>query len=170
MMRKTLLIGMTAALLMLASEARAEDDDPTLVVAVGAVGEWALTENSASHGANVFLEFTPIEEWLEVELGANALYSKNDQKQWETGMLFKIPNTLAEGIEFAYGIGPQWNRKLGDGEKIDSFGLEAAIELSIWPWEQHRFGWYFEPSYGYDFGKGREQSFTFSMGLLIGIP
>ncbi len=158
-----------AVLLMTTDVAWAEEDEPTAVIAVGAIGEWGLTENSASYGGNIFIEATPIDEWLEIELGANALYS-NEGKQWETGMLFKIPTTVAKGVEFAYGIGPQWNRKLGNGLITDTFGLEAAIELSIWPGDQNRFGWYFEPSYGLDFGKCHEQSFSFSTGLLIAIP
>jgi len=36
----------------------------------------------------------------------------------------------------------------------------------FWPSNKHRFGWYLEPSYDYDFGPGREQSITIMISIL----
>jgi hypothetical protein len=40
----------------------------------------------------------------------------------------------------------------------------------IWPSPAHRFGWFLEPSYGYDFRGPHDQSLGVSGGLLIAIP
>ena len=40
----------------------------------------------------------------------------------------------------------------------------------FWRSEKHKFGWYVEPTYEYNFGRGREQSLGFTAGLLISLP
>jgi len=54
--------------------------------------------------------------------------------------------------------------------KKDSVGGEAVLDFMFWPSRKHRFGWYLEPGYEYDFGRGHEQSAGISGGLLIAIP
>jgi hypothetical protein len=73
-------------------------------------------------------------------------------------------------VEFEFGVGPEWMHTTGGRQSVDSIGGEAVIEFMFWPWPERKFGWYLEPSYGYDFGKGHEQSLGVSVGLLIAIP
>jgi len=73
-------------------------------------------------------------------------------------------------VEFEFGVGPEWMHTTGGRQSVDSIGGEAAIEFMFWPWPERKFGWYLEPNYGYDFGKGHEQSLGVSVGLLIAIP
>jgi hypothetical protein len=40
----------------------------------------------------------------------------------------------------------------------------------FWPTGKHRFGWYIEPTYDYNFMRGHEQSIGVSAGVLIAIP
>jgi hypothetical protein len=52
----------------------------------------------------------------------------------------------------------------------NSVGAEAVLDFMFWPSRRHRFGWYLEPGYEYNFGRGHEQSIGISGGLLIAIP
>jgi len=52
----------------------------------------------------------------------------------------------------------------------NSVGGEVALDFMFWPSRKRRFGWYLEPSYDYDFGRGHEQSVGVTGGLLIAIP
>jgi hypothetical protein len=50
----------------------------------------------------------------------------------------------------------------------NSISGEAVGDFMFWPSVgKHRFGWYLEPGYDYNFGRGREQSIGISGGLLI---
>jgi hypothetical protein len=45
-----------------------------------------------------------------------------------------------------------------------------VLDFMFWPAKKHRFGWYLEPSYEYNFARGHEQGIGISGGLLIAIP
>jgi len=64
------------------------------------------------------------------------------------------------------GIGPEWTFSRA-GTKIAS---EVALDFMFWPTLDRKFGWFLEPSYGYSFSTGHEQSLGASVGLLIPIP
>jgi hypothetical protein len=51
----------------------------------------------------------------------------------------------------------------------NSVGGEVVLDFMFWPSAKHRFGWYVEPGYEYNFGRGHEQSLGVSGGLLIAI-
>ena len=53
--------------------------------------------------------------------------------------------------------------------ETNSVGGEAVLDFMFWPSAKHRFGWYLEPGYEYNFGRGHEQSLGISGGLLISI-
>jgi hypothetical protein len=40
----------------------------------------------------------------------------------------------------------------------------------IWPSADRKFGWFVEPTFGYSFNKGYEQSIGAATGLAIAIP
>ena len=119
-------------------------------------------------GPTAALDIPVIADWLEIEAGVTALLS-NSHTEWETGLLFKKPYTLSESVEFEIGVGPAWLHTTNASRAGDSLGAEAALEFQIWPWADRRLGWYVEPSYGYDFGRGHERSLGLTMGLLIPI-
>lgn len=68
---------------------------------------------------------------------------------------------LSEAVEFFFGVGPEW--------KITNNFIagEAVLDFMFSPSRERKFGWFFEPSYSYDFGKVHEQSLGVSVGLLI---
>lgn len=90
--------------------------------------------------------------------------------EWDTDLLFKKPWTLSDKVEFMFGVGPEWVHTTGHGSTNNSVSSEVVLDFMFWPSSKHRFGWYLEPSYGYDFGRGHEQSLGMSAGLLIAIP
>jgi hypothetical protein len=57
-----------------------------------------------------------------------------------------------------------------NGAGNNSVAGEAAGDFMFWPTGKHRFGWYLEPAYDYNFSRGHEQSIGMSAGLLIAIP
>ncbi len=115
------------------------------------------------------METTPIEDVLEVEAGIALLFS-HGQTEWDADFLFKKPYTLSDTVEFMAGVGPSWSHSLSGGRTTDTFGVTAALDFMFWPWSERTYGWYMEPSYGFNFGHGHEQSLSMSIGLLIPIP
>jgi hypothetical protein len=67
------------------------------------------------------------------------------------------------------GVGPQWVHSTSYGKTTNSVSGEAVLDFMFWPSKKHRFGWYLEPSYEYNFGRGHEQSLGITGGLLIAI-
>jgi len=55
-------------------------------------------------------------------------------------------------------------------QPADSVAGEAVVEFVYSPWPERHVGFFLEPSYAYDFGKGHEQSLGVTAGLHIGIP
>jgi len=159
-----------AGLLLIAGNAfsQAEDKEPSAIIEIGGAAQWALRGGS-SFGPTVAAEVTPIENWLELESGVTTLFSRG-QREWDADFLFKKPYTLSKTVEFMFGAGPEWAHTIAHGKITDSIGAEAVLDFMFWPWPERKFGWYLEPSYGYSFGSGHEQSLGFSAGLLIPIP
>jgi len=157
---------------LLASTCRAfpqtPEKEPIAILELGTEGERTL-DGSGSLGPNLAVEVTPIEHWLELELGVSPLFS-HGQREWDTDLLFKKPYTLSRTAEFMFGIGPEWAHTTAAGKSSNSIAGEAALDFMFWPSRRRKFGWYLEPTYSYDFGPGHEQSLSLSGGLLIAIP
>ena len=134
--------------------AQAPDNGPkeAAVVELGGAAERSLTEGNSSFGPTVAVEFTPIENWLELEAGVTPLFRRHST-EWSTDLLFK-----------------KWIHTNAYGKKRNSAGIEVAPDFMFWPSRKHKFGWYLEPSYDYKFGPGHEHSLGVSGGLLISIP
>ena len=145
-----------------------EEKEPKAIVEIGGAGEWALTHGTPSYGPNVAVEVTPIKELLEIEAGVTPFFSRG-QTEWDTDLLFKKPYTLSKTMEVMAGAGPEWAHTIHSGNSTNSIGAEAALDFMYWPWKKRRFGWYLEPSYGYNFGSEHEQSVSVTVGLLIAI-
>jgi hypothetical protein len=138
------------------------------VVELGAAPGRSLTDHASSFGPTAALEVTPIEKWLELEAGVTASFAHRST-EWSTDLLFKRPWTLSSKVEFIAGIGPEWIHTRESGMARNSVGAEAVLDFMFWPGRKHKFGWYLEPAYDYNFGRGHEQSIGMSIGLLIAI-
>jgi hypothetical protein len=158
-----------AALLLFAGAAQSEEKEPSAIVEIGGAGEWSLQGGGSSFGPTIAVEVTPIEHWLEIEAGVMSHFGSG-RTEWDTDLLFKNPFTLSKTVEFMFGAGPEWVHTTSGGTSADSIAGEAVLDFMLWPWPERKFGWYLEPSYSYDFGKGHEKSLGVSVGLLIAIP
>jgi hypothetical protein len=163
-------LGLAAGLAAFAGNAfgQIEDKEPSAIFEAGGSGQWGLRGGS-SYGPSVAAETTPIENWLELEGGTTALFSRG-QTEWDTDLLIKKPFTLSDTVEFMFGVGPQWTHIVTHDNSSDAVAGEAALDFMFWPWEGRKFGLYLEPSYDYSFAGGHEQSVSISGGLLIPIP
>jgi hypothetical protein len=159
-----------AGLSMLAAHARAaeKEKEPFAIVGIGAGTEWSLRDGSAIIGPSASVEFTPIENWLEIEVGLSSMLG-HGQNEWSSDILFKKPFTLSDKVEFMIGVGPEWKHTVGNGTVTDSIAGEVALDFMFWPTKDRKLGWFLEPTYDYDFGPGHEQSFAVTVGLLIPI-
>jgi hypothetical protein len=166
MTARTVLFGsVSAALLVMQAHAEEKEKEPLAIVELGGAGEWSLSGGS-SFGPSAAVEFEPIRNWLEIEVGTAPLFG-NGRSEWDTDILFKKPFTLSDKIEFMVGAGPQWSQPFNGAGKL---GAEFALDFMFWPTKDRKLGWFIEPSYGYSFGSEHEQSFGVSVGLLIPIP
>jgi hypothetical protein len=163
MARRHLLLIVLAPLLFTAN-AQAGDKEPTAIIELGPAGAWGLPGTS-SYGPSLAVEFTPIKDWLEIEVGGGPMFH-GGHTEWDTDLLFKKPFTLSDKLEFMVGIGPQWTFSR-EGTQT---GVEFALDFMFWPTAERNYGWFLEPTYSYSFGSGHEQSLGAAVGLLIPIP
>ena len=144
------------------------DDDPSVIVELGASTSWNTAGGAASFAPNLAAETTPIENWLELEAGVSPFFTRNST-ECDTDLLFKKPWTLSRKAEFMLGVGPEWVYFRQNGTASQSISVEVAGDFMFWPNGKHRFGWYLEPAYDYSFMAGHQQSIGMSAGLLIGV-
>jgi hypothetical protein len=170
-MRLRIAAGCTVALLLLVGVAvcHGEDEEPAAVLELGAAGEQSLNGGGSTIGPTIAVEVTPIENWLELEGGVTSFFN-HGKTEWDTDLVLKKPWTLSDKVEFMFGVGPEWVHTTAHGSTTNSVSGEVVLDFMFWPSSKHRFGWYLEPSYDYDFRKGHEQSLSVSAGLLIAIP
>lgn len=159
-----------ASLFLCSVNAFAQSSDKEVaVIEVGAAASRSLTDSVSSFGPSVAVEVTPIENWLELEGGVTTLFTRHST-EWDADLLFKKPWTLSKKAEFMLGAGPEWIHTSASGVTTNSVGGSVVLDFMFWPSAKHRFGWYLEPSYDYNFGRGHEQSIGITGGLLIAIP
>jgi hypothetical protein len=149
--------------------AQSVDKEPAAVLEIGVAPSHSLKGGGSSFGPTVAVEVTPIENWLELEAGVTPLFARHST-EWDTDLLFKKPWTLSPKAEFMFGVGPEWIHISRYHVATNSVGGEGALDFMFWPSGKHKFGWYLEPAYDYDFGRGHDQSVSISGGLLIAIP
>lgn len=145
------------------------EKESAAIIELGGAADQSLTERQSSFGPSLAVELTPIEHWLELEVGVTPLFRRHST-EWSVDLLFKKPWTLSDKKEFMLGIGPEWIHTNTYGAKTNSVGVEVAPDFMFWSSSKHRFGWYLEPSYEYKFGPRHEHSLGVSGGLLIAIP
>src|SRR6201995_3824375 len=83
------------------------DDDPSVILELGAATSWNTTGGAASFAPNFAAETTPIENWLELEAGVSPFFTRSST-EWDTDLLIKKPWTLTRNAEFMLGVGPEW--------------------------------------------------------------
>jgi hypothetical protein len=149
--------------------AQSVEEEPVAIVELGGATSWNVKGGAATFGPDFAVEVTPIEDRLELEAGATPFFTRNST-EWDTDLLFKKPWSLSKKLEFMFGAGPEWVHINQNGTRTNSVAGEVVGDFMFWPAKKHRFGWYLEPAYDYDFGHGHQQSIGVSAGLLIGIP
>jgi len=148
--------------------AQSVDKEPAAIIELGGATAVNVKDATPSFGPTVAVEVTPIENWLELEAGVTPLFSRRST-EWSTDLLFKKPWTLSKKVEFMAGVGPEWVHTNEHGRTPNSVSGDAVLDFMFWPSAKRRFGWYLEPSYEYNFGRGHEQSLGISGGLLMAI-
>src|ERR1700679_2381171 len=142
-----------ASLLICCGNASAQavdsEPEPAAILEFGGAGSWNLPGGGSSFGANVAVEVTPIENWLEIEAGFTPLFTRHST-ELDTDVLFKKPWTLSKKAEVMFGVGPEWVRVRQYGVTMNSLAAEAALDFMFWPTGEHRFGWFLEPAFEYD--------------------
>jgi len=149
--------------------AQSVEKEPAAILEIGGSASHSLTGDGSSFGPTVALEVTPIENRLELEAGVTSLFNRHST-EWDVDLIFKKPWTLSEKAEFMVGIGPEWIHTRQYGTTTNSIGVEVAADFMYWPSAKHKVGWYAEPGYEYNCGRGHEQSLGITFGLLIAIP
>ncbi len=144
------------------------EDDPRVILELGAATSWNTTGGAATFAPNFAAETTPIEDVLELEAGVSPFYTRNST-EWDTDLLFKKPWTLSSKAEFMLGVGPEWIYLKQNGKTSNTVAGEVAGDFMFWPSGRHHFGWFLEPAYDYSFAAGHQKSIGISAGLLIGI-
>jgi hypothetical protein len=132
------------------------------ILEVGGAPSYNISDKTWSMSPTVAVEVTPIENWLEIELGTTPTFARHST-EWDTDLLFKKPWDLSKKVEFMFGVGPVWIHTRGS----NTIGGEVAADFMFWPTEKRRFGWYLEPAYQYNFGGSHDKSIGVSIGLLI---
>jgi hypothetical protein len=149
--------------------AQAPEKEAAAILEVGAQPARSLSGGGATISPTVAVEATPIENWLELELGTTSTFS-HSSTEWDTDLLFKKPWTLSKKVEFMFGVGPEWIHIRKNGVSSNEAAGEVALDFMFWPSRKRRFGWYIEPAYDCAFAHGHDQAIGVSFGLLISIP
>ena len=157
-----------AASVLLSANARAEEKEAIGEIELGAASEWAIPGGNSSLGPSIAAEFAAFHDSLEIELGVSPLFTRTET-EWNTDLVFKVPVFSRDDIEVTFGLGPEWQHKIGGGKTSDSTAGEAQLDFQFWR-SDRKFGYFVEPSYGYSFARDHEQSFTLTVGLLIAVP
>jgi hypothetical protein len=144
-----------------------EQRDHVAVLELGATGEREISERTSHLGPAVGIEIEPIENLLEVELGAST-YRSRGATNWEIELPLKKPFRLSSAVELMPGLGPTWTHTTQAGERASAWGAEAVIDLFFW--RSKRLGWYLEPSYGLTFADGNKKSAALTAGIFFAIP
>jgi hypothetical protein len=159
------------ALLQFAPAIAATEDgaeqDHVAVLELGATGKREISERTSHLAPAVGIEIEPIENWLEIELGAST-YRSQGATNWEFELPFKKPFRLSSTIQVIPGLGPTWLHTTQPDERPSTWGGEALVDFFFW--HTQRLGWYLEPSYGITFGNGNKKSAALTAGFFVAIP
>ena len=142
-----------------------DESDHSITFELGWAADWSRHEGTRAAGGTFAFEVTPIEHWLELEVGATAIHaSANVETSFD--VLFKKPWRVSPRFEFMVGVGPELIHETGSGGGTH-WGLSAVADFMFWP--KRNGGWYVEPGYEAGFQNGATQhGLAVAAGLLIG--
>jgi hypothetical protein len=144
--------------------AQPEARDHVIIYELGAAGDWSRAEGFHP-GGTVAFEITPIEHWLELEVGFTAIRG-DGTTEMPIDLLFKKPWRISPTFEFMLGLGPELIHTTGR-ERRTFWGLSSVLDFMIWP--RKNVGWYVEPGYELTFRDGtKHHGLAIAAGLLIG--
>ena len=142
----------------------ATEDDHAVVFELGAAGDWSRAEGFHPGGTFAF-EVTPIENWLELEVGVTAIRA-DSSTEIPVDLLFKKPWRFSKQFEFMIGVGPELIHATG-ADHATYWGLSSVLDFMFWP--RKNVGWYLEPGYELTFRDGMtHHGLAIAAGLLIG--
>jgi hypothetical protein len=142
-----------------------EEKDHAVVFELGWAGDWSHEEGLHPIGATFAFEVTPIERWLELEIGVSALRA-DDATEVPISVLFKKPWQMSPKFEFMIGVGPELIHVTGNAPQT-YWGLSSVVDFMVWP--KRNVGWYVEPGYEVTFHDGTaHHGLAVAAGLLIG--
>lgn len=147
-----------------AARAQADHEDHAIVFELGAAGDWARGE-AVHGGGTIAFEVTPVEHWLELEIGVTAIRSGSGVEM-PFDVLFKKPWQPSPTFEFMIGIGPEVvHAPAREGGTY--WGAEGVLDFMFWP--KRNLGWYVEPGYEIEWrGGAPRHGIGLAIGLLIG--
>ncbi|HXY05374.1 MAG TPA: hypothetical protein VEI05_02405 [Burkholderiaceae bacterium] len=137
------------------------------VLEIGATNDWTVRNGSgANAGASIGYEVTVIENWLNVEVGAEVL-GTSGVTEVAGDLILKVPFRVSETVEFLVGAGPKEKKVLNGPDQGTYSGAEVNCELMFWP--RKTLGWYVEPAWSLVSRTG-EQSVGITVGVLLRLP
>jgi hypothetical protein len=140
------------------------DEDHAIVFELGGTGDWSRTEGFHPGGTFAF-EVTPIENWLELEIGFSAIHESSGTEM-PIDVLFKKPWRLSRAVEFMAGVGPELVHATGPDHGTFG-GVDAVLDFMFWT--RKNIGWYVEPGYELTFRDGtKHQGVGMDIGLILG--
>ena len=141
-----------------------DEGDHALVLELGAAGDWSRAEGVHPGGTFAF-EVTPIENWLELEIGVAAIRGDTGT-EIPIDVLFKKPWRFSPHFEFMIGVGPEIVHATAP-DRATFWGLSSVLDFMFWP--RKNIGWYVEPGYEVTFRGGTtHHGLGIAAGLLIG--
>jgi hypothetical protein len=143
----------------------ADAEDHVIVYEVGWAGDWSHAEGLHPNGGTVAFEVTPVEHWLELEIGFTAIRA-DASTEIPVDILFKKPWQISRTFEFMIGAGPEIVHATGP-DSGTFWGLSSVLDFMFWP--KRNVGWYLEPGYEVTFRNGASHhGLGINAGLLIG--
>src|SRR5579872_2504527 len=98
------------------------------VAELGGAAGFSINNRSYNFGPSVAIEISPIENWLELELGISPAFGANSN-QLAADFLIKKPWTLSPKAEFMFGAGPVWTHSNDQGVITNDVGGELALDF-----------------------------------------
>jgi hypothetical protein len=146
-----------------AAQTPVPDVDHAIVFEFGAEIDWSKA-GGGHGGGTVAFEVTPIEHWLELEVGVSVIRHPGGL-EIPVDVLFKKPWRISRTVEFMAGVGPELIHSTVEHQTF--WGLSAVGDLMVWPW--HNVGWYLEPGIERTFQRGQHQTgLGMAVGLIVG--
>ncbi len=113
------------------------------------------------------LEFEPIEDQLEIEIGASRLRT-DGATVWDLDLAFKKPFRLSDSVELMPGLGPTWEHNSRVGSRSGPWGAQVVFDLFFW--QTRKMGWFVEPGYGITLTDSHARFASITVGVFALLP